>query len=90
MNALDAGAIPGKFIEVCNGHVAVGQIFLRVLCPLPFHHCSTRCSYQKDKRSKPANFPESSALSEIGERWIEKCFHVVFREFSCTRTANVM
>ena len=74
MNALDAGAIPGKFIEVCNGHVAVGQIFLRVLCPLPFHHCSTRCSYQKDKRAKPGNFLTSKAISEIGERRTEGYF----------------
>jgi hypothetical protein len=34
--------------------------------------------YQKDKRAKPGNLPESNALSEIGENWIEKYFHFVF------------
>jgi hypothetical protein len=31
MNTLDAGAIPGRSIEVCIGHVAMGQFFLWVL-----------------------------------------------------------
>ena len=31
MNTLDAGAIPGRSIEVCIGQVAVGHFFLWVL-----------------------------------------------------------
>jgi hypothetical protein len=34
--------------------------------------------YQKDKRAKPGNLPKSSFLSEIGQYWTEKYFHVVF------------
>ena len=49
-----------------------------------FHQCSTLilsilCSYQKDKRSKPGNHSKSNALSQIGEDWIEKYFHLDFR-----------
>jgi len=32
-------------------------------------------SYQKDKRAKPGILTKSSALSEVGERWMDKEFH---------------
>jgi hypothetical protein len=51
----------------------------------PYSSLSTCCSYQKAKRSKPGYFPKSNALSEIGERWTGKYFHVVFREFNCRK-----
>ena len=37
-------------------------------------------SYQKDKRAKTGNFPKSSAISKIGERWIQKYFHFLYRQ----------
>jgi hypothetical protein len=27
---------------------------------------------------KPVNFIESIAVSEVGEQWIEKCFHLIY------------
>jgi hypothetical protein len=40
---------------------------------------STRFCYQRDKRAKSGNLPKSNAISEIGERLIEKYFHLVFK-----------
>jgi hypothetical protein len=37
----------------------------------PYSASSTYCSYQKDKRAKPGNFPNSRSLSDIGEHWTE-------------------
>ena len=42
------------------------------------HSPSCTCfSYQKDKRKKPGNLPESNGRPEIGEQWMEKCLHFV-------------
>jgi hypothetical protein len=46
-------------------------------------------SYQKDKQSKPGNLPKSNALSEIGEQWIEKYRHFIFKVFQRPWNANV-
>jgi hypothetical protein len=40
--------------------------------PYPFSSCY---SYQNDKPSKTGNIPQSNALSETEEYWIEKYFH---------------
>jgi hypothetical protein len=37
---------------------------------------STCCSYQKNKLAQPGNLPKRNALSEIGEHWKEKYFHL--------------
>jgi len=36
----------------------------------------TRCSWQKDKRTKPGKLPNSNALSEIKDHLIEKYFRL--------------
>jgi hypothetical protein len=45
---------------------------------LSFHQCSVETFIytlpNQDTWAKPGNFPESNALSEIGENWIEKYF----------------
>jgi hypothetical protein len=62
----------------CDGFVPT----IRFLpCQHQFHTC---CCYQKDKRNKSGNLTKSNALSEIGGRLIEKCFH-----FSCTRLTKM-
>ena len=43
----------------------------------PHSSSSMFCSYQKYKRTKPANFPKINALSEVGERWIEENLHLL-------------
>jgi hypothetical protein len=67
--------------------VALGHVFLlsASLFPCQYHSTiapysssSTCCSYQKDKRAKPGNLPKSDALSEIRERWTEKCFNFFY------------
>jgi hypothetical protein len=42
-------------------------------------HTSTCCCYEKDKWAKPGHLPKSNAIKEIGEHWIEKYFHTIFR-----------
>ena len=59
-----------------------------------FHKCSTPIfatfrSYQKDKQSKPGDVPKSNVLSEIGEHWIEKKRHFIFKVFQRPWNANV-
>ena len=59
-----------------------------------FHKCYTLIfatfrSYQKDKQSKPGNIPKRNALSEIGEHWIEKYCHFIFKVFQRPWKANV-
>ena len=43
----------------------------------PYSSSPTRCSYQNDKQAKPGTFRKS-----IGERWVEKNFHLVFKLLS--------
>jgi hypothetical protein len=38
----------------------------------------TYCPHQKEKGAKLRNLPKNNALSEIGENWIEKYFHLAF------------
>jgi hypothetical protein len=73
--------------EVCDWQIGIGAGFSPSTSVLPCQHHSTNapysfsstgCSYQKDKQKKPGNFPESSALSEIGYHWVEKDFNVSF------------
>jgi hypothetical protein len=45
----------------------------------PYSFSSIYSSYQKDKRAKPGILTKSSALSEIGERWMDKEFHFFFK-----------
>jgi hypothetical protein len=42
-----------------------GQVLWEIFCKL--------------EGRKPVNIPKSNALSEIGEHWIEKWFHLVFK-----------
>ena len=37
---------------------------------------STFCSYQMHKEKSRGNISKSIALSEVGDHWIEKCFHL--------------
>ena len=82
----DPGSVHVGFVV---DKVAEGQVFLRVFLftPAIIHpmvhnsYASSRCSYQKDKRAKPVNFPKSNAVSEMGEHWIERYFgFLVFKE----------
>jgi hypothetical protein len=41
----------------------------------PHSSSCTCCSNQTDKGQKPGSLPKTNALLEIGEHWIEKCFH---------------
>jgi hypothetical protein len=62
--------------------VALGQVFLQVfplvniIPPVLRIHCQLRCSYQKDKRTKPGNLPKSNGVPENGEHWIEEYSHI--------------
>ena len=40
---------------------------------------STCFSYQQDKWTKLENPPKSNVLSDVGEHWLENCFHLVFK-----------
>jgi hypothetical protein len=72
-------------VRFVRDRVALGQVLLRVLRFPPvstLHKCPTLifiycCSYQKNKRAKAGNLPKLSALSEIGEHWIEKYFQFI-------------
>jgi hypothetical protein len=35
--------------------------------------------FLKDKRANPGSLSKSSAFSDVGERWVGKCFHFVFQ-----------
>ena len=43
----------------------------------PHSSLYTSFSYHQDKYAQPGNLPKSNALSEIGEHWIEKYFHLL-------------
>ena len=45
----------------------------------PYSSASSVCSYQKDKGVMPGNYPPKNELPELGKRWIEKYFHLVFK-----------
>jgi len=74
----------GHIIQV----LAVGWDFVPVLPifpSVPFHKrytliFATLRSYQ-DKQSKPGEHSKRNALSEIGEHWIEKYCHFIFKVF---------
>ena len=44
-----------------------------------FQSSSTRCAYEQGSRATRGNLPESSAVAEIRENWIEKVFHSFFK-----------
>ena len=44
----------------------------------PYSSSSICCSYQRDKRPKPRNVPESNVLPKIAERWKENTLNFAF------------
>jgi hypothetical protein len=63
---------------IWTGFSPGGLIFPVSIIPPMFHTASTRCSYQKDKRTNA--WETSNAVSEIGRRWIENNFHFCHRQ----------
>jgi len=86
MNTLDIGALPGRSIEVCIGHVAVGQVLLWVLwfslvsiIPPVLH----TMLLPERQTGEVWNLPSSSALLEIGDRRINKYFQIYLDLYVC-------
>jgi hypothetical protein len=71
------------YVRFITHKLVFGQVALPVLrfsCQChssnaPYSSSSTRCSYQKDKRTKPGNLRKNTALIGNRVRWIEKYFH---------------
>jgi hypothetical protein len=75
--------------KICGGQSRTGTNFVpskavvlyqyhSTNAPHPSSSTNMHCSYQKCKRAKTGNLPKSNALSEIGEYWKEKFFHLCF------------
>jgi hypothetical protein len=78
----------GVCIKIIAKYLCVIQVFLPVLrfpLSVSFHQCSVLSLIYMlvlpGQTLKPRNLPKSSALSQSGERWIEKEFHLVFKGY---------
>jgi hypothetical protein len=74
--------------EICGGQRSTGTVFMSEYIDFPLsvslHHCFTlifiyMLFLREDKRVRLGNITKSKALSEIGERWMEKYFHLSFK-----------
>jgi hypothetical protein len=71
--------------EICGGQSGTRSGFSTTISVFlsPYHPASalhsvssTNCSYQMVNLMNTGSFPNGSVLSEIGEHWIEKNFHI--------------
>jgi hypothetical protein len=65
---MDKAALKEDFLRVL-------RVFSVSIIP-PVLSSSPRCSTQKDECAKAGNLKKNSALSEIGENWVEKHFQL--------------
>jgi hypothetical protein len=75
--------------EICGGQSGTRNCFSTTISVfLSFYNpasvlnslSSTNYAYQMDNWMEPGSFPNSSVLSEIGEHWIEKNFHIILQK----------
>ena len=73
--------------KVCGGQGGTETGLSPSTSVFPFRYHSTNTAYstsyaahQKNERAKAGNLPKSNTLSEVGEHWIEKYFHLPLRK----------
>jgi hypothetical protein len=79
--------ITGQSIKICDGCSDAGtdsspsaSVFLSQYHTTPYSSSSSCFSYHTDKLVKPWNLQKLNGYSDIGEHWIEKYVHVVFKQ----------